>query len=204
MDRRAHWDKVYLTKGERDVSWFEDVPARSIEMLEAAGLTPATCVLDVGGGESHLVDHLLARGLRCLAVLDVSAAALERARGRLGPAASDVQWIVADVAGAWSASSVDIWHDRAVFHFLTTPQDRARYRAHLMGTLKRGGSAIMATFGPDGPQTCSGLPVMRYSPESLAQELGPAFALAESRAWVHTTPWGATQSFQYARLTRIV
>jgi len=203
VDRRAHWDKVYLTKGERDVSWFEDVPARSIEMLEAAGLTPATCVLDVGGGESHLVDHLLARGLRCLAVLDVSAAALERARGRLGPAAADVQWIVADVAGAWAASPVDIWHDRAVFHFLTTPQDRARYRAHLMGTLKRDGSAVMATFGPDGPQTCSGLPVMRYSPESLAQELGPAFSLAESRAWVHTTPWGATQSFQYARLTRI-
>jgi trans-aconitate methyltransferase len=204
VDRRAHWDEVYSTKGERDVSWFEDVPARSIEMLDAAGLTPASCVLDVGGGESHLVDHLLARGLRCLAVLDVSTAALERARARLGSAAAEVQWIVADVAGAWSASPVDIWHDRAVFHFLTTPQDRAHYRAHLMGTLKRGGSAIMATFGPDGPQTCSGLPVMRYSPESLAQELGPAFALAESRAWVHTTPWGATQSFQYARLTRII
>ncbi|MGV3518231.1 methyltransferase domain-containing protein [Luteitalea sp.] len=203
MDRRAHWDEVYSTKGERDVSWFEDVPALSIEMLEAAGVTLASCVLDVGGGESHLVDHLLARGLRCLAVLDVSAAALARARARLGSAAADVQWIVADVAGAWSAAPVDIWHDRAVFHFLTTPQDRVHYRAHLMGTLKRGGSAIMATFGPDGPQTCSGLPVMRYSPESLAQELGSAFALAESRAWVHTTPWGATQSFQYARLIRI-
>lgn len=200
MDRRAHWDEVYATKDEREVSWFEAVPSVSIEMLDAAGVGPDSCVLDVGGGESRLVDHLLARGLGCITVLDVSGKALARARARTG--AETVRWIEADVTGPWEARPVEIWHDRAVFHFLTAADDRGRYRAHLLSTLKPQGTAIIATFGPDGPERCSGLPVARYSAASLALELGPEFTLVESRACRHTTPWGAAQAFQYARLLR--
>ena len=202
MERAAHWNRVYTTTAEQDVSWFEPLPAISLEMLEAAGMTAESCVLDVGGGDSYLVDALAARGLDCLAVLDVSGAALGRAKARLGEAAHTPIWIEADVTREWSLKPMDIWHDRAVFHFLTTAHDRARYKQHLGETLKPGGSAIIATFAPDGPDRCSGLPVQRYSPESLAEELGPAFELRESRAHVHSTPWGSTQSFQYSRFVR--
>lgn len=202
MERAAHWNRVYTTKTEQDVSWFEPLPTISLEMLESAGMTPESCVLDVGGGDSHLVDALAARGLDCLAVLDVSGAALERAKTRLGLAAQTPIWIEADVTGEWSLKPMDIWHDRAVFHFLTTADERTAYRRHLMGTLKPGGSAIIATFALDGPEKCSGLPVQRYSPERLAEELGSAFELREARPHVHTTPWGSTQSFQYSRLLR--
>lgn len=202
MDRHTHWNQVYTTKGERDVSWFEALPAISLEMLDAAGMTTESCVLDVGGGDSHLVDALAERGLDCLAVLDISGAALERARTRMGSAAQVPVWIEADVTSDWTLRPMDIWHDRAVFHFLTTPEDRARYKRHLLDTLKPGGAAVVATFAPDGPETCSGLPVKRYSPEQLAAELGPTFELRDARAHVHTTPWGSSQSLQYSRLQR--
>lgn len=202
MERQTHWNQVYTTKSEREVSWFEALPEISLEMLDTAGMTAESCVLDVGGGDSHLVDTLAARGLNCLAVLDISGAALERARTRMGSAAHVPVWIEADVTGDWTLKPMDIWHDRAVFHFLTTPGDRARYKEHLLGTLRPGGAAIVATFAPHGPEKCSGLPVERYSPERLAAELGPAFELRESRAHVHTTPWGSIQSFQYSRLQR--
>jgi len=198
MDRHAHWNAVYTTRGERDVSWFETAPTVSLEIMQAAGLTPEKCVLDVGGGDSRLVDHLLARGLACLAVLDVSGAALARARTRLGSAASTVRWIEADATGDWHAPPVDIWHDRAVFHFLTAAEDRIRYRAHLVATLKPGATAIIATFALDGPETCSGLRVARYSPETLADELGPCFRLTGARPYLHATPGRSTQSFQYS------
>ncbi len=202
LDRREHWNRVYRTKTEQAVSWFENAPAVSLAMIEGFGLTPTTCVLDVGGGESRLVDQLLALGLTCVAVLDVSGAALARARTRLGTAATTVRWIEADVTGDWAAPQVDIWHDRAVFHFLTTVEDRDRYRAHLRGTVKPGGVAIIATFAPDGPAKCSGLDVARYSPESLAHELGPDFTLVAARPHLHTTPGGSPQSFQYAAFQR--
>jgi SAM-dependent methyltransferase len=202
MERAAHWNRVYTTNTEHEVSWFEPLPAISVEMLEAAGMTVDSCVIDVGGGDSHLVDALAARGLECLAVLDVSGAALDRAKTRLGEAAKTPIWIEADVTRDWALKPMDIWHDRAVFHFLTTPEDRARYKRHLTETLKPGGNAIIATFALEGPEKCSGLPVQRYSPERLAEELGPAFALRDARAHVHTTPWGSTQSFQYSRLLR--
>lgn len=202
MERADHWNRVYTTKTSQDVSWFEPLPALSLEMLEAAGMTTDSCVLDVGGGDSHLVDALAARGLECLAVLDVSGAALDRAKSRLGPAARTPIWIEADVTRDWSLKPMDIWHDRAVFHFLTTADERARYKQHLLDTLKPGGSAIIATFALDGPEKCSGLPVQRYSPERLAEELGPTFDLRDARPHVHTTPWGSTQSFQYSRLLR--
>lgn len=203
MDTKQHWDSVYATKGERDLSWFEALPAVSLRMMEAAGLTADTCVIDVGGGDSHLVDALAARGLDCLAVLDVSGTALQRARTRLGDSANRLTWIEADVASDWSLDPMDIWHDRAVFHFLASPDHRARYRAHLRQTLKVQGAAVIATFAPDGPATCSGLPVIRYSPEALCAELGEEFRLVEAEPYVHRTPWGSTQSFQYSRLLRV-
>lgn len=203
MDRKQHWERVYTTKGEQDVSWFEELPAISIEMLEAAGMSRETCVLDVGGGDSRLIDHLAARGMDCLAVLDVSGAALRRAQERLGTAAAVPVWIESDVAGDWTLKPMDIWHDRAVFHFLTKPEDQARYLAHLHAVLKPNGAVIIATFAPDGPEKCSGLPVARYSPDALAARLGEAFTLVESRRHAHQTPWGSRQEFQYSRFLRL-
>jgi SAM-dependent methyltransferase len=203
MNLSDHWNRIYATKAERDVSWFETLPAVSLEMIEAAGVTPETCIVDVGGGESRLVDALVAKGLDCLAVLDVSGTALQRARRRLGRAADALTWIEADVTGDWALKPMDIWHDRAVFHFLISEQDRARDVAHLKDTLAGQGSVIIATFAPDGPATCSGLPVCRYSPHALAGELGQDFRLLETRPYQHVTPWGAVQPFQYSRFQRI-
>jgi trans-aconitate methyltransferase len=203
MDRTSHWQQVYATKAEDDVSWFEASPSLSLQMMEAAGMTTETCVLDVGGGDSKLVDALVARGLTCLAILDISATALARARVRLGPAGGVPTWIAADVTTDWSFEPVDIWHDRAVFHFLTDEKDRARYREHLLVHLKAGGMAVIATFALDGPEKCSGLTVARYSPETLAAELGQDFQLVNSFDHVHRTPSGASQSFQYSRFTRV-
>ena len=157
-------------------------------------------MIDVGGGDSRLVDRLVARGLTCLTVVDISGAALRRAKARLPNA--PVTWIEADVTAEWSAAPADIWHDRAVFHFLTDAADRARYVEHLTRTLKPGGQAVMATFAPAGPPTCSGLAVARYSPEALATELGAAFRLEDSVRETHRTPSGATQEFWHSRLTR--
>ena len=203
MERKDHWERVYTTKAEREVSWFESLPSISLEMLEASGLTAETCVLDVGGGDSRLVDYLAARGMDCLAVLDVSRAALQRAQARLGESAKVPVWIEADVTGDWDLKPMDIWHDRAVFHFLTTPEDQERYLHRLVAVLKLNGSAIIATFAPDGPEKCSGLSVARYSPESLAQRLGQRFALMESRRHLHETPWGSVQAFQYSRFVKV-
>jgi SAM-dependent methyltransferase len=203
MDRKRHWNHVFETKAEQDVSWFEALPDTSLQLLEAAGLDADTCVLDVGGGDSRLIDHLAARGMACLAVLDVSGAALARASARLGLRAAIPTWLEADVTGAWTLKPMDIWHDRAVFHFLTSLDDRERYRLHLLQILKPGGSAIVATFSLDGPEQCSGLPVQRYSPDTLSAELGPELEMLEALPHVHTTPWGSRQSFVYCRFKRV-
>jgi hypothetical protein len=202
MDRKQHWERVFTTKREQDVSWFESLPALSLQMMHAAGLTPETCVIDVGGGDSRLVDALVARGLDCLAVLDVSGAALQRAQSRIGTASAALTWIEADVTGDWSLKPMDIWHDRAEFHFLTAPADRAEYVSHLRRTLKLHGTTIVATFALDGPDRCSGLPVVRYSPKTLLAELGDGFQLVEAVPYLHRTPWGVEQSFQYSRFLR--
>ena len=200
--RLDHWDRIYTTKGDRDVSWFEAVPETSLAMLETAGLAPPCCVIDIGGGDSRLVDALLARGLTCVAVLDISQTALQRAQHRLGASAALVTWIASDVTAAWSSKPMDVWHDRAAFHFLTASEDRARYVERLRETLKVHGSAIMATFAMGGPERCSGLPVVRYSPETLAATIGGDFELIESRPHQHLTPSGAGQAFQYSRFVR--
>ncbi|HVA62714.1 MAG TPA: class I SAM-dependent methyltransferase [Terriglobales bacterium] len=203
MDRTQHWNTVYTGKDEGQASWFEASSEPSLRLLAAAGLGVETSLVDIGGGDARLVDALLARGLRHLAVLDLSGAALRRAQARLGSAAEAVTWVESDVTGAWSLPPVDIWHDRAVFHFLTAPEDRAAYRAHLLATLKPGGAAVIATFALGGPERCSGLPVARYSPATLATELGPGFRLVESLAHLHHTPTGAAQALQYSRFLRL-
>lgn len=197
MDTRAHWNHVYTAKGENDVSWFETRPSESIRMIEAAGLTSQSCVIDVGGGDSRLVDELAARGLTCLAVLDVSDAALERARTRLGKIAAAFTWIASDITGDWTTRPMDIWHDRAVFHFLTDPRDRAAYVRQVRRAVRPGGHVIVATFGPDGPVKCSGLDVVRYDAEALHDAFGAAFELVDHVTEAHETPRGTVQQFVY-------
>jgi trans-aconitate methyltransferase len=200
--RQAHWQGVYASKGEAEVSWFQESPASSLEMIELAGVPPAGAIIDIGGGASRLVDTLLDRGFRTVSVLDLSAAALETAKARLGARAGQVEWIVADVTAWQPTRSYELWHDRAAFHFLTDMSDRAAYVACLAKAVKPGGHAMIATFAPDGPERCSGLPVMRHDAESLAAELGGAFALVTSRRHQHTTPWGAIQRFQFSLFRR--
>jgi SAM-dependent methyltransferase len=201
-DPREHWERIYATKADEQLSWFEPLPEISVRLLAAAGMTSDSCVLDVGGGESRLVDYLLARGLECVAVLDVSSAALDRARTRLGAAAAVPTWIASDVTSPWALKPMDIWHDRAVFHFLTGEDARTKSREHLRDVLKPGGAAIIATFALDGPEKCSGLPIARYSAGTLAGEFAGVLDLVESVHHTHTTPWGATQSFQYSRFVK--
>lgn len=196
--RHAHWEGVYTTKGENEVSWFQDDPAPSLELIATVGATPESSIIDIGGGASRLVDSILAKGFRALCVLDLSGAALEAAKARLGAQAEKVNWIVEDVT-LWGPTEVyDIWHDRAAFHFLTEERDRAAYIVRMKKALRVGGHAIVATFAPDGPERCSGLPIMRYDAETLAQTLGQEFDLIETRRHIHTTPWGSTQSFQFS------
>jgi len=148
------------------------------------------------------VDHLLSLGLRCVTVLDVSAPALARARARLGERADRVRWIEADVTGPWTVPEVNIWHDRAAFHFLTEADDRARYVAHVRDVVKYGGTVVIGTFAPDGPERCSGLPVCRYDAAGIGAELGRGFTLVETVADAHRTPTGAVQSWRYSRFVR--
>jgi SAM-dependent methyltransferase len=201
--RQAHWENVYAGKGEREVSWFQENPSPSLELIAAACATEATAVIDIGGGGSRLIDALLAKGFRAVTVLDVSPAALEGAKARLGKASDRVRWIVAD-ATVWrpEPGAYDLWHDRAAFHFLTDESDRRAYVAHMTAAVKPGGHAIIATFAPDGPERCSGLPVVRYDGPSLARALGDAFTLIETRGDDHETPWGALQRFQFSLFRR--
>jgi ubiquinone/menaquinone biosynthesis C-methylase UbiE len=200
--RQAHWEAVYTKKSENQVSWFEENPAASLELIEHIGATPASAIIDVGGGASRLVDNLIDRGFEDVTVLDISEAALETAKVRLGALAARVQWIVADAAVWEPPKAYDVWHDRAAFHFLTEDSDRAAYFSRLKRGLKIGGYAIIATFALDGPERCSGLSVQRYDPVGLGQTLGPAFQLADARAYAHATPSGAEQSFQFSLFRR--
>ncbi|MCA1479024.1 class I SAM-dependent methyltransferase [Bradyrhizobium sp. NBAIM08] len=198
-DRSNHWDHVYATKGEAEVSWYQDSPAISLAMIRAAGSDRDTTIIDVGGGASRLVDALLQDGYRDIAVLDLSANALAAAKKRIGPAASTVDWIVADATMWRPTRTYDVWHDRAAFHFLTDPRDRVAYVERLRSAVRPGGHVIIATFAPDGPEKCSGLPVQRHDSASLAAELGPEFKLVETRSETHHTPWHSTQAFQFSR-----
>lgn len=201
-DREAHWQNVYATKAEMEVSWFQADPAPSLDMIAATGISTDAAAIDVGGGASRLVDSLLDKGFGNVAILDLSAKALEATKHRLGQRGHDVDWIVADIT-TWNPShTFDLWHDRAAFHFLTDRADRDAYIARLKAAVRPGGHAIIATFAPDGPERCSGLPVVRYDPVTLAATLGPEFQLIESRRLDHLTPAGSTQRFQFSRFRR--
>lgn len=201
-ERQAHWQAIYSRKGEADVSWFEAAPAVSLELIESLGVPPDAAVIDIGGGASRLVDHLLARGFADVTVLDLSAAALAAARARLGGAAAQVTWLAADATTWEPARHYDLWHDRAAFHFLTDADDRAAYVARLSRATVPGGHVIIGTFAPDGPERCSGLPVMRYDADSLAATLGPGFTLLHSRRHDHVTPAGVIQRFRFSAFRR--
>jgi ubiquinone/menaquinone biosynthesis C-methylase UbiE len=201
-NRSAHWQRQYATRAPTAVGWYEADPSMSRRLVAEALQRGARSVIDVGGGASSLVDHLVDEGIR-VAVLDIAEAGLTVARERLGDRAEPVLWIVADVTTADDIGRFDVWHDRAVFHFLTEPEDRAAYVALAARTIEAGGTALVATFAPDGPERCSGLPVRRYDAAALARELGPAFRLEASEPYLHVTPSGVQQSFVYSRFTRL-
>lgn len=200
-DAQTHWEQVYRTKDAAQQSWFQDEPAISLELIRTL-MKPGDRVIDVGGGSSILASTLLASGAGEVTVLDLSAAAIERAKVRNGQASQRIRWIVGDITRQSSLPPVDIWHDRAVFHFLTQPDQRARYADTLCSALRPGGHAVLATFHLDGPEECSGLPVVRYDAAAIARELGDEFAMVDERREEHVTPWGRTQSFVYAVLQR--
>lgn len=202
FDARSHWQEVYATKPETGVSWYQETPSPSLELLEAAGATPGSGIVDIGGGASVLVDRLLALGYRDLSVVDISDAALAAARARIGLEADRVEWIAADVT-EWRPSRLyDVWHDRAAFHFLTDGKGREAYVERLHSALPAGGHAVIGTFAPDGPEKCSGLKVCRYDAACLAAALGPRFRLIDSRRHDHVTPWGAIQHFHFGTFRR--
>jgi trans-aconitate methyltransferase len=195
-NRRAHWQYMYAAKGEREVSWFQDDAQPSLALIEEVG-SQSSAVIDIGGGASRLADLLLQRGFLDLTVLDLSSAALAAAKARIGSEARRIHWIAADVTTWEPSRTYDIWHDRATFHFMVAESDRAGYLSRLDRSLKPGGYAIIATFAPDGPEQCSGLPVRRYDAATLAQTLGAGFQLISSQPQKHATPWGEAQPFQF-------
>ncbi len=201
-ERQAHWQTVYQSKGEAQVSWTQLDPQPSLGLIEKFERDRSASIVDIGGGASRLVDALLAHGFGAITVLDLSDAALQSAKARLGEQGASVRWIAADATSWQPPQAFDIWHDRAAFHFLVEENDRAAYIDRLHAGVKAGGYAIIATFAPDGPEKCSGLPVQRYSPESLSKTIGSAFDLVEHRDHRHVTPWGAAQSFQFSVLRR--
>lgn len=201
-ERRSHWQNVYSSKGEQQVSWTQADPQPSLGLIEKFARDRGAAIVDIGGGASRLVDALVARGFTAVTVLDLSEAALQSAQARMGEHAASVRWIAADATDWQPPGAFDIWHDRAAFHFLVEPEDRAAYIDRLHAGVKPGGHAIIATFAPDGPEKCSGLPVQRYAPGSLSATIGAEFDLVEHQPHRHLTPWDAEQSFQYSVLRR--
>jgi SAM-dependent methyltransferase len=198
MSREKHWDRIYRSKAPTEVSWYQPEARLSLDLIRRVALQVDTPLLDVGGGASTLVDGLLSAGYRDVSVLDLAPAALARARERLGERATQVKWIVADVLDApLPAGSCAVWHDRAVFHFLTDARDRARYVAQVERVVRPGGHVIVASFGPEGPTRCSGLEVVRYSPDGMHAEFGASFRLLDSMREDHRTPSGRMQAFVY-------
>jgi len=200
--RRDHWETVYSNKKSTDVSWFQPRPERSLQLVERTAVDCDDAIIDIGGGASTLVDHLLDDGFTDITVLDVAGKPLERARERLGERATDVEWIVSDVTAFRPSRTWQLWHDRAALHFLIDEQDRVRYVEVLKKALVPGGHFVLATFGPDGPQTCSGLEIRRYSIDMVEDLLGPGFVLQSQELENHITPMGSKQQFLYSCWTR--
>jgi trans-aconitate methyltransferase len=203
MSNIDHWNEVYSKKAEAELSWHQDDPSVALDLMKTAGLTERSSVIDIGAGTSRLMDRLLDLGLSDLSALDLSESALAAARVRLGARENSVKWIAADITRWEPTQTYDIWHDRAVFHFLVKPDDRDAYIQRVSRSVIPGGHAIIATFALDGPEKCSGLPVARYSPSSLAETLGSVFSLMTDQFHLHHTPWGSQQSFQYSLFRKL-
>ena len=198
MDVQAYWDRIYIENAPNQVSWYRPHLDASLALIEQVGVGPSSSIIDVGAGESTLVDDLLARGYTDLAVLDISQAAIAASRIRLGDRAERVRWLIADITQAeLQPSTYDLWHDRAVFHFLTSAADRSAYVRQVARAVKRGGHIFISSFGPEGPTRCSGLDVVRYDVQSLHAEFGENFRLISSSQHVHKTPLGTNQQFLY-------
>ncbi len=202
MDRKTHWEDVYRTTAAEELGWYQVKPAMSLSLIESTRVAKSGRLIDVGGGDSTLADHLLQHGFEHITVLDLSSAALERAKLRLGERANQVTWIESDVTDFRSSTMYDVWHDRAVFHFLTEEEDRARYLESMTRALRPQGHVIMATFAYEAPATCSGLPVVRYSPQFLGIAIGKNYEFVESVEQLHRTPGGHTQPFIYCRFKK--
>ncbi len=202
--RKTHWETVYRQKRPIEVSWYQPHLNVSLRLLAGAGLQPDSRVIDVGGGASTLVDDLLEQGVRNMSVLDISGQALEASKARLGERAKHVTWIEGDITQTiLPTASFDMWHDRAVFHFLTDSEDRRRYIAAVRNALKPGRHAVLATFSLQGPPRCSGLEVIRYSPETLQAEFGEGFQLIKAVEEAHKTPFNTVQQFVYCHFQNI-
>ncbi len=201
-DLARHWDNVYATRNAHEVSWYQIRPDTSLQLIGKLGIGADDAVIDIGGGASNLVDHLLSLDCQNLTVLDISSTALEAVQIRLGPRSKQVKWLVGDITKTKLAGSYRLWHDRAVFHFLTEQVDRQVYVAAMEAALPRGSFAIIATFAEDGPERCSNLPVRRYSQDQLAAELGSGFALVEALRETHITPAQGQQNFIYCVFRR--
>jgi 2-polyprenyl-3-methyl-5-hydroxy-6-metoxy-1,4-benzoquinol methylase len=198
MNAKTHWEKVYTTRAPEKVSWYRAHLETSLALIERAVHARSAAIIDVGGGESTLVDDLLLRGYKDLTILDVSQTAIDVTKKRLGSVADRISWLVADIAEIkLQLSAYDLWHDRAVFHFLTTTAQRVAYIRQVASAVKPGGHVIVSTFGPEGPTRCSGLHVMRYDADALHGEFGERFRLVESSKELHDTPFGTTQQFLY-------
>jgi ubiquinone/menaquinone biosynthesis C-methylase UbiE len=202
--RKEHWDSVYAAKAPRELTWFREHLDTSLRMIRNTGAVKDAAIIDVGGGNSTLVDDLLEGGSVDVSVLDISSKAISDSKERVGERGDDVEWIVADITKIeLPPDRYDIWHDRAVFHFLTDDEDRRRYVDLVMRSLKRGGHIIVASFSLDGPQKCSGLDVMRYSPETMHDEFGDTFRLVESIPETHIAPSGKIQDFVYCYCRKV-
>ena len=198
MQSKEHWEQVYSTKAENSVSWFQEHARQSVELIGSTGVPKSAKIIDVGGGASTLVDDLFAEGYQHITVLDLSEAALAASRARLAERASSVSWLAGDITKiALPLHEFDVWHDRAVFHFLTTREEREAYVHAVIQAVKPGGHVIVATFAEDGPEKCSGLPVMRYSADGLHAEFGTPFTLLQQEREEHHTPFGTVQKFIY-------
>lgn len=203
MEKTDYWDDIYKNKDELHQSWFQEKPEKSLEMIDELVLPQTSKIIDIGGGESRLVDHLLERGFKNISLLDISKESLERARHRLGPKSEGIKFITSDVTLFAPEDKYDLWHDRATFHFLTQLEDVEKYLKNAHAALNVGGSLIVSTFGPTGPDKCSGLTIAKYSQDDLKQVFGKYFQNTRCFEDTHTTPWGAKQDFVYCGFKKI-
>lgn len=204
MQSKDHWEKLYSKKAPTSVSWFQEHASTSLAIVRSTGVSKKAAIIDVGGGASTLVDDLLLAGYENLSVLDLSASALARAKKRIGTSAAKIRWLQADITKVdLPIHQFDIWHDRAVFHFLKSPEDRTIYVEAVLRAVKPGGHVIVATFAEDGPTECSGLPVMRYSADDLFAEFGSSFTLLQHLKETHQTPFGTNQKFVYCYFRKV-